>query len=100
MSKNSNGWNAEAFAGDAKLGVPGAGPKPVTVKLRTCDQPDWIDPAAPPTIWIPLTRQKYVPFGNPLTLSRVAAGISSLHMFCDPCAMIVPKVELVPTCQV
>ena len=49
MLKSSDAWNCAPFAGEVKLGVPGAGPSPVTVRLRPCDQAESIEPTAPPT---------------------------------------------------
>ena len=57
MRKNSRTWNCAGLAGEVKLGVPGAGPSPTTVKLPT-DQAESSAKTAPPTIWVALTRQK------------------------------------------
>ncbi len=39
-------------------GVPGAAPSPVTVKARTADHAESIEPTAPPTVCEAFTRQK------------------------------------------
>ena len=62
-------------AGDVKLGLPGAGPSPTTVKLRTGDQAESSREDGAADELRRLTRQKYVPFGRPLILSRVLVGI-------------------------
>src|SRR5690349_10421966 len=100
MSKNSRTWNDVPLVGALKAGVPGAGPRPVTVKLRTTDHGESIDPVAPPTSCVAFTRQKYVPFGRPLTLSWVAAGKSSESWFVNPARTMVPNDEDVATCHV
>src|SRR3954452_6011248 len=74
MSKSSSAWNRERFAGAVKLGVPGAGPSPVMVSVRTADHGESINPIAPPTSCDALTRQKYVPLGRPLSRAKVAIG--------------------------
>src|SRR5262245_40979122 len=99
MSKNSRTWNDEGLEGDVKAGVPGAAPRPVTVKRRTCEKAESIEPTAPPPICVALTRQKYVPAGRPLTSSCVGVGMVSEIMFWKPCAATVPKVDVVPTCH-
>jgi hypothetical protein len=47
-----------------------------------------------------LTRQKYVPNGRPLTVSRVGTGMPGRDSWVKPDAMIVVNVELVPTSHV
>src|SRR5437763_6907131 len=70
--------------------MPGApGPAPVTVTLCPPDQtPDWEAPL------MACTRQKYVPFARPLTVSCVVVP------FVEPCATIGVKLDEVLTCQV
>src|SRR3954465_9620726 len=98
MSKFSSAWNRDRFAGAVKLGVPGAGPSPVIVSVRTADHGESINPIAPPTSCDALTRQKYVPLDRPL--SRVKVGIGSpLRTSVNPSAMTTLKALVVATCH-
>src|SRR5262245_16067462 len=98
MSKFSTAWNRDRFAGAVKLGVPGAGPSPVIVSVRTADHGESIDPTAPPTICVAFTRQKYVPLARPLSRANVGMG-SPLRTSVNPSAMTTVKADVVPTCQ-
>src|SRR6187200_2431567 len=99
MSKNSRTWNDEFGAGDVIAGAPaGAGPIPVTVKLRTADHGESKKPFGPWS-WDAFTRQKYVPLGSPLSDDFVGRGTSPSKLV-KPDAITVENVELVPTCQV
>ena len=69
------------------------------VKLRTADHAESIEPVAPPTICVAFTRQKYVPFGRPLTRSCVGTG-SPLRVSVKPDALTTVNPDVVPTCQV
>ena len=88
------------MAGALITGVAGAGPSPVTVNVRTVDQGESIDLVAPPTVWLALTRQKHVPFGRPLTLSRVTVGRSGVRMLLNPETTIVVNADVFDTCHV
>src|SRR4051812_17682989 len=101
MMKNSRTWNCAGLAGDVKPGRPGAGPSPTMVKVRTADQAESSEKTAPPTICVALTRQKYVPFGRPLTTSSVRVGmLASADALVNPDAMTTPKLDVADTCQV
>src|SRR3954452_23165667 len=91
MSKSSSAWNRERFAGAVKLGVPGAGPSPVIVSVRTADHGESINPIAPPTSCDALTRQKYVPLDRPLSRAKVGIG-SPLRTAVNPAAKTPVKV--------
>src|SRR5690349_5745324 len=99
MSKFSSAWNRDKFAGAVKLGVPGAGPSPVIVSVRTADHGESIEPVAPPTICVAFTRQKYVPLGRPLRRAKVGIG-SPLRTSVNPSAMTTLKAVVVASCQV
>ena len=69
----SHEWNRVAFCGGSRVAEPGTPvPAPVTMKLRGDDQAP--GSRAGLTAW---TRQKYVPFGRPLTMSLVVAAPTS-----------------------
>ena len=98
--KVSYAWNRDPVAGLVMFAVPpGAGPRPVIVKLRTADHADSMEPVAPPTVCDALTLQKYVPFGRPLTRSCVGTG-SPWRISVKPDAITRVNPDVVPTCQV
>src|SRR5262245_18080936 len=95
MSRNSNGW--KLVTGAQRVGTPvGAGPSPVTVKLRTVENGESMKPTAPPTSCAPFTRQKYVPFASPLTRASVGVGTSPSKLL-KPDAITAAKFELALT---
>src|SRR5919205_4017648 len=84
----SCGWNVEYASVGSSVGVPGEpGPAPVTVKLRAADHAPCSK--APFTA---CTRQKYVPFDSPLTVSCVWPLV-------EFCKLTVENAEDVLTCQ-
>src|SRR6185295_16109651 len=97
MSKNSTGWKRAPGAGFVIVGMPGAGPRPFTTKLRVADHGESMNPVGPPMSWAPLTRQKYVPLASPLTLASVGNGTSGPAKLLKPVAMTAAKLELVLT---
>src|SRR3954462_6851040 len=99
MSKNSRTWNRDPFAGEVKLGVAGAGPRPVMVIVRTDDQAESTNPIAPPTFTVVFTLQKYVPFGSPLTRVNVGIGVP-FRSSVNPDAATTVNDDVVPSCQV
>ena len=98
MSKFSSAWNCDRFAGAVKLGVPGAGPRPVIASVRTADHGESIAPVAPPTICVAFTLQKYVPLTRPLSRAKVGIG-SPLRTSVNPSAMTTLKALVVATCH-
>src|SRR5262245_59964078 len=100
MRKNARTWNCAGLAGDVKVGRPGAAPRPTTVKVRTSDQGESSAKTTPPTSCVAMTRQKYVPFGSPLSVAVVRVGmLGSLSMFVNPEAMTTPNVDVDDTCH-
>jgi hypothetical protein len=84
----SNGWNVEyPLVGDmvGEAGCPG--PAPVTLKLRAADHALCTN-----ELLTACTRQKYVPFGRPLTVSCVWPLV-------ELCNTVLEKVDEVLTCQ-
>src|SRR5438270_14079654 len=85
----SSGWNVEYPLVGLRLGAAGcAAPAPVTFRLRDTDHALFTN--APFTT---CTRQKYVPFGRPLTVSWVTPALVEF------CNAIVEKLDEVLTCQ-
>src|SRR4051812_7153234 len=88
MPNDSHGWKlvpplgrfSDGFAGNPAL-------TPVTVKLRGADQAPWTN--APLTAW---TRQKYVPFARPLTVSVLVGAVTEF------CRAILANVDVALTC--
>src|SRR5262245_65717035 len=98
--KNSRTWNCAGLAGETKAGRPGAGPRPVMVKLCTGEKGESSAKTTPPTICVSMTRQKYVPFGSPLSMASVRVGmVGSPDALVNPDATIVAKVDVFDTCQ-
>src|SRR5258706_9619274 len=100
MSKDSAAWKLVPVAGAVKEGTPGTAPSPVTLKLRTLEKAESIEPCVPPTVCDALTHQKYDPSGRPLTVSWLRTGMPGRDSWVNPDAMIVVNVLLVPTSHV